>query len=362
MENGKNIFFTLKLGNFNYRNYKITEITKLQKYNFDFHSKLQAEEFATPYMTDEEVSSEEDENSENKAEKKVNKRGRKCSWPEDTVTDLVDIILESEKYKSKLLLTNTKNVKNGIYYGEVIDEMKKRSAARNEVFLYNVAQTRSKFKRCVSMCRKAALTIKTSSGIKRFQEEKEFGPWFERLYQIVCTMANCQPEQSIEPHVSRLTNLDEDDLDQLDTNIDTVEQEREGIQDHHEDRENGSKTTKKKRQVFVPEIKSANKKKKQSLENTLDTMSKTLETLSSAIKEDSQTKELVQFLKEDAERQERRDNAFMTMMQSFMMGQVPQSSTPNFAHRPFFSQGTKCLSQSTQLCQSTTSTSTIYDV
>ena len=126
-------------------------------------------------------------------------------WPEIAITDLVDIILENEKYKTKLLLTNTKNVKNGVYYDQVITELKKRFEERDEEFTYNVPQTRSKFKRCVSICRKAALTIKTASGIKRFPEEKEFGPWFQKLYKVVCTMYNCQPEQPIEPHVSKVS-------------------------------------------------------------------------------------------------------------------------------------------------------------
>ena len=126
-------------------------------------------------------------------------------WPEIAVTDLVDIILENEKYKTKLLLTNTKNVKSGVYHDQVITELKKRFEERDEEFTCNVPQTGSKFKRCVRICRKAALTIKTASGIKRFQEEKEFGPWFQKLYKVVCTMYNCQPEQPIEPHVSKVS-------------------------------------------------------------------------------------------------------------------------------------------------------------
>ena len=104
------------------------------------------------------------------------KAGRKCQWPETTVTDLVEIVLENDKFKTKLLLTNTKNTKNAIYYEQVFAELKKRLEEREEVFNFNTKQTRSKFKRCVSLCRKAALTIKTSSGIKRFQEQKDFGP------------------------------------------------------------------------------------------------------------------------------------------------------------------------------------------
>ena len=85
-----------------------------------------------------------------KCDKHKGKRGRKCLWAEVVVTDLVDIILENEKYKKKLLMTNTKNVKNGIYYTEVIRELTERCKDRGEDFMYDVAQTRSKFKRCVS--------------------------------------------------------------------------------------------------------------------------------------------------------------------------------------------------------------------
>ena len=39
------------------------------------------------------------------------KKGRRNRWPEHLVDDLVDIILENDKYKKKLLLTNVKKRK-----------------------------------------------------------------------------------------------------------------------------------------------------------------------------------------------------------------------------------------------------------
>ena len=48
-------------------------------------------------------------------------------------------------------------------------------------------------------CRAAALKIKTSSGIKRFQESKDYGEWFSKLMQYVVTMDSCQRGQEIEP-------------------------------------------------------------------------------------------------------------------------------------------------------------------
>ena len=78
------------------------------------------------------------------------------------MNDLVDIIIDNEKYKEKLLLTNVKNVKNSEYYKLVIQELKGRCKERNAEFTYAIKQTRDKFKRCVSACREAALKIKTA--------------------------------------------------------------------------------------------------------------------------------------------------------------------------------------------------------
>ena len=38
------------------------------------------------------------------------------------------------------------------------------------------------------------MKVKTSSGIKRFQEEKDLGNWSGKLLHIIISMDNCQPE------------------------------------------------------------------------------------------------------------------------------------------------------------------------
>ena len=150
---------------------------------------------------DDEEEDDEEENDELlkrfSKKKKTKKVGRKCLWNENIVDDLIDVIVENDKYKEKLLLTNTKNVKNGIYFQKVIDEVKTRCSERDEPYPYDIKQTRTKFKRCVSLCRAAALKIKTASGIKRFQEEKEFGKWFGKLFPVITSMTSCQREQAI---------------------------------------------------------------------------------------------------------------------------------------------------------------------
>ena len=78
---------------------------------------------------------------------------------------MINIILEDDRLKEKLLLTNVKNSKNSEHYEKVIKELKGRYHARNEVFEYDVKQTREKFKHRSRICKDAAMKIKTLSGI-----------------------------------------------------------------------------------------------------------------------------------------------------------------------------------------------------
>ena len=78
---------------------------------------------------------EEDDEEEIPVEKlfkkpKKGKKGRRGQWTEYLADDLVDIILDNDKYKEKLLVTNVKNVKNGQYYDKVIEELKERCSER----------------------------------------------------------------------------------------------------------------------------------------------------------------------------------------------------------------------------------------
>ena len=74
-------------------------------------------------------------------------------------------------------------------------EMSARCQKRNEPFGFTLDQTRNKFKKLMSICKNAFLTIKTASSIKRFQDEKEHGKWFDILHPL---METCQPDQAVE--------------------------------------------------------------------------------------------------------------------------------------------------------------------
>jgi len=88
---------------------------------------------------------------------------------------------------------------NAEIYDKIREELKERCATRGENFCFTVDQLRSKFKKCVSECKRAALTMKTGTGIKRFQEDKSYGAWFQKLYEVVKTRDSCQANQAIEP-------------------------------------------------------------------------------------------------------------------------------------------------------------------
>ena len=107
--------------------------------------------------------------------------------------------MDNDKYKEKLLLANVKNVKNGQYYDKVTEELKEISSEREEEFPFNVAQTRQTFKRCINICRDIVMKVKTSCGVKRFQDHKELGSWCGELLPIISLMNYCQPQQAIEP-------------------------------------------------------------------------------------------------------------------------------------------------------------------
>ena len=81
--------------------------------------------------------------------------------------DLIDI-LEDDRLKEKLLMTNVKNSKNSEFYEKVIKELKEQCQAGDEEFEYDAKQTREKFKCNIGICKDATMKIKAALGITRF--------------------------------------------------------------------------------------------------------------------------------------------------------------------------------------------------
>ena len=128
------------------------------------------------------------------------------------------------------------------------------------------------------------MKIKTASGITRFQENKGYGNWFNNLCSIVKTMEHCQPEQAIEPSMYN-----------ADSSLSTENDEGESSVNVGAD--TSASTSSGKR--FVPIHETNNKRKKSEL---LEVSIKKLVD----ILENDPSKELLNVLKRDSERQARK--------------------------------------------------------
>ena len=96
---------------------------------------------------------------EKKAKARKGKRPRRRPrWCPKVLDDFIDIAVNSNEFKNKLIFTNTKNQRNSPIYAKILDEMKGRASARDDEFNMSIAQLRTKFKKCVSQCKQAALT------------------------------------------------------------------------------------------------------------------------------------------------------------------------------------------------------------
>ena len=116
-----------------------------------------------------------------KKSKSKRKSGRRPKWNNDDVDDMVDIIVNSDYYKRKQIFTNTKNQRNGEIYGQIQLEIQGRATKKNSKFMFSISQMRTKFKKCISECKNAAMAIKTATGIKRFQDSQGYGKWFPTI-------------------------------------------------------------------------------------------------------------------------------------------------------------------------------------
>lgn len=135
------------------------------------------------------------------AKKARGQKGRRGSWKESHIDDMIDIIVNNDNYKKKLVFTNLKKQKNSEVYGSILKELNTRYSKHEPptTFPFNIMQMRTKFKWCVSTCKKMCMTIPTATGIKRVQDEKGFGKWFDLLYPLIKSRDSCQPEQALEP-------------------------------------------------------------------------------------------------------------------------------------------------------------------
>ena len=246
----------------------------------------------------EETSDSEEESSfslsdnENLAPPNKKRRGRKAQWRDCHVADMVDVICSNDNFSRKLIFTNSKNTRNNEVYVQVLKEVEKRYTGSSS-FPFSTGQMRTKFKRCVAECKKLALTIKTATGVKRIQEDRGYGPWFNQLFSLVQSRDSCNPELAEEPSSSRNASSSAST---------ETSPEDEG------------------KNLFVPRKRSKEKKKKE------DIMTSVVEVLKDMSQQDTTT-DLRKFFREENERAREHE---MRLFQLFMSGTGSQAFTPNF--------------------------------
>lgn len=125
------------------------------------------------------------------------KKGRKASWPDEFVNELVEEICESEYYRRRLIFTNNKAYKNLEIYQKIVAKITKKLLERQQNFNFSAQQARTKFKACVAVCKKASMTRRTKSGIANFMDNRP--KWFHKLFPYVESRDSCNPEMAKEP-------------------------------------------------------------------------------------------------------------------------------------------------------------------
>ena len=69
------------------------------------------------------------------------KPGRKATWDNDILEDLVSVITESGDYTDKLIIRNTTNVYNSVTYENIIKEVR-RPEERGEAYIFQSANSK----------------------------------------------------------------------------------------------------------------------------------------------------------------------------------------------------------------------------
>ena len=248
------------------------------------------------------------EQSEVCSSRKKKRKGRRSVWEERHINDLVDVICSSEYYKKKLIFTNTKNSKNAEIYANVLKDLGQRY--EDGSFPFSVDQLRNKFKKCISECKKIALTVKTSTGVKRVQDEKQLGAWFNQLFPLVQTRDSCNPDMAVEPSLSLQLSDGEPVKRASDNRAPTDEQSSDGF---HQ----GDDSDKKQ---FVPIRKGRRKKVKS--QNSSSALSTAVELFEKVVNNDPTT-QLIYFFKEENQRALEHE---LILMELFMSQRQPAAS------------------------------------
>ena len=162
---------------------------------------------------------EEGEMMSSECRKRKKRIGRRATWKEDHITDMVNIIVNNDQLVKKLIFCNTKKARNTEAYEIVLKRLNvEYNKTAGSDFPFQVQQMRNKFKSCTSKCKQICMTMKTASGNERFVEERGYGKWFDLLYALVKTRGSCQRKNACEPS-AHTGNVDKQDTGKNDEEV-----------------------------------------------------------------------------------------------------------------------------------------------
>ena len=99
--------------------------------------------------------------------KRKKRIGRRATWKEDHITEMVNIIVNDDQLVKKLIFCNTKKASNTEAYEMVRKRLNvEYNKTTGSDFPFQVQQMRNKFKSCISTCKQICMTMKTASGMK----------------------------------------------------------------------------------------------------------------------------------------------------------------------------------------------------
>ena len=99
-------------------------------------------------------------------------------------------------------------------YETILENLKEKASDRDGTVGFSVEQMRTKFKHCGLACKKAVLTVKTKSGIMRYQDDMRLGKLFMQLYPILKSLHSCQSEQGLEGGINPPAVSEQDEEEQ----------------------------------------------------------------------------------------------------------------------------------------------------
>ena len=267
--------------------------------------------------------------------RKITERsGPKSPWSPEMMNDLVDNVANNQHYQRKLIFTNSPTASNTKVYTQIVKEMDEHCKKEVCGFELNVNQTRNKFKKLMSICKTALLTIKTASGIKRFQDEKQYGTWFNWLLQLMKRRASCQPGQAVEPGVASTRG------DQIDTGENTTSSSDESDRadavivnnsDHEQIKLSSTAESRSKtNQLYVP-VKGSKTKQSNDKQSSSTQLNEMVDHVRTLLENDQKTnQQILQFFECENERSRKHElELFKIMFQSMPVQSTPSQSLPS---------------------------------